>query len=381
VKLRRNAIVLAIVLISIISVSLFIFIERFNHEPSSIPKFFVGVESAYGDAHEIKELVAKVRNYTNFFVVGLPEISLNQTMLNETCDYIYEAGLSFIVLFTGPRNYDYEPHVWIGKATQKYGDKFIGAYREDEPGGKQLDNSEFRFVLEANNYSDAAENYTTAVNDHLVQENWLSSGASIFTADYGLYWFNYQGGYDVVLTEFGWNHSRPLHVALNRGAATMHDKDWGVIMTWTYNGTPYLESGVELYDDLVLAYDAGARYVVVFDYPKLFNFGILTDDHFDALENFWNYFKKHPEKHGSVKGEVAYVLPENYGFGFRGPEDTVWGLWSADTDDRSEKIWSDVNKLVNKYGFNLDIVYSDSEFNADFKRNYNKLLFWNEIVN
>ena len=49
----------------------------------------------------------------------------------------------------------------------------------------------------------------------------------LFTADYALYWFTYQGGYDVILAEFGWNHSRPLNIALARGAATMQDKEWG----------------------------------------------------------------------------------------------------------------------------------------------------------
>jgi hypothetical protein len=382
VKLRRKVIVLTIVLISVIFISLFVGIDQLNDKPQSIPEFFIGVESAYGNTHEIKELVSKARNYTNLFVLGLPEISLNQSLLNETCDYIYNAGLSFVVLFTGPSKYDYEPHVWISRARQKYGDKFIGAYREDEPGGKQLDNSEFRFVLDAKNYSDAAESYVKAINDHLVQENWLSSGATMFTADYGLYWFNYQGGYDVVLTEFGWNHSRPLHVALNRGAARMHDKDWGTIVTWTYNGTPYLESGAELYDDLILAYHAGAKYMVIFDYPETVysEYGILTDEHFNALEDFWNYVNNNPNEFGTIKAEVAYVLPENYGYGFRGANDKIWGLWSANTDDRSEKIWSDVNQLLDEYMFSLDIVYNDSEFNADLKRNYDKLVFWNETA-
>jgi hypothetical protein len=380
-KLRRKAIMLTIALISVISVSLFVDTERFNNERQSIPEFFVGVEFAYGNASDYKELVAKVRNYTNLFVVGSPEISLNQTLLNATCDYLYDAGLSFIVLFTGPIKYDYEPHVWIIKARQKYGDRFLGAYRIDEPGGKQLDNSASRFVLEAKNYTDAAESYVKAINDHLVLENWLYSCARMFTADYGLYWFDYQGGYDVVLAEFGWNHSRPLNVALNRGAARIHDKDWGIMITWTYNGTPYLESGVELYNDLTLAYHAGAKYVVVFDYPKIFEYGILTEEHFEALEDFWNYVKNNPNKHGTEKAEVAYVLPENYGFGFRSSEDNFWGLWSADEDDRTEKIWSDVNQLIDEYGFSLDIVYSDPEFNADLQRHYEELIFWNETSN
>lgn len=364
--------ILTIVLIFVISLSLFALTERFIAEQQSVPEFFVGVEVAYGSAREIKELVAKVKNYTNLFVIGSPEISLNQTLLNETCDYIYEAGLSFIILFTGPIKYDYEPHVWIIEARQKYGDRFVGAYRIDEPGGKQLDNSEFRFVLDANNYSDASESYVKAINDHLVQENWFSSGAMMFTADYGLYWFNYQGGYDVVLAEFGWNHSRQLHVALNRGAARMHDKDWGTIITWTYNSAPYIESGAELYDDLLLAYHSGAKYVVVFDYPKIFEYGILTTDHFDALQNFWNYINKYPKKHGIMKGEVAFVLPESYGWGMRNLHDTIWGIWPP--DDLSPSIWNGLNELIKRYGLKLDVLYDDEHFNPEDK--YSKVYFW-----
>ena len=137
-------IVLAIALISVISVSLFVAVEWFNNKRQSRPEFFVGVEFAYGDVSDCKELVDKVKDYTNLFVVGALEISFNQTWLNATCDYVYDAGLSFIILFTSPTEYNYNPYVWIIKAGQKYGDRFLGAYRYDELGGKQLDNSTFR---------------------------------------------------------------------------------------------------------------------------------------------------------------------------------------------------------------------------------------------
>lgn len=56
-----------------------------------------------------------------------------------------------------------------------------------------------------------------------------------------------------------------MNVALCRGAATVQNKDWGVIITWTYNNPPYIESGEELYNDLIYAYKNGAKYVAVFD--------------------------------------------------------------------------------------------------------------------
>jgi hypothetical protein len=361
---------LTIALISVISVSFFVAIEWFKDERQSMPEFFVGVEFAYGNVNECKDLVDKVKNYTNLFVVGSPEISFNETLLNATCDYVYDAGLSFIVFFGSPfTGYNYTTM----KAKEKYGDRFLGVYRIDEPGGKQLDNSTFRFVLDAKNYTDAAETYVRIINDHLVY--YIYHGARLFTADYGLYWFDYKGGYDTVLAEFGWSHSRIQQIALCRGAAKVQNKDWGVIVTWTYNGTPYIESGDELFRDLVLAYNAGAKYVVVFDYPKIGRYGILTEKHFDAIKRFWSYIHDSSESYGSVKGGVAYVLPEDYGFGFRNPSDTIWGLWKA--DDSSKKIWDDVNNLSERYGSRLDVVYDDSEFNSAIKSNYNELIFWN----
>jgi len=127
-----------------------------------------------------------------------------------------------------------------------------------------------------------------------------------------------------------------------------------------------------------LAYRAGAKYIIVFNYPKIGSYGILTDEHFFALENFWNYAHTHPEEHGIEEGEVAYVLPENYGFGFRDPNDTIWGLWEA--DELSKNIWDDVNNLTNTYSARLDIVYNDPEFNNFVENRYSKLIFWNKTV-
>lgn len=375
--MKRRTIVLAIVLISVVFVSLFVAVEWFNNSQTR-PEFFVGVELAYGDFNECKDLVDKVKNYTTLFVVGVPEISLNQTLLNATCDYIYEAGLYFIILFTSTLDYTtYVPFVWVIKATQKYGDRFLGVYRIDEPGGKQLDSNKDRFVPEAKNYTDAASTYVELAYRHI--EYWIYAGARAFTADYGLYWFDYKSGYDAVLAEFGWNHSRPINVGLCRGAAEAQNKDWGVVVTWTYYNPPYIESADELYSDLVLAYDAGAKYAVVFDYPgNLTSYGILTGAHFDALKKFWSYVQSNPDRHGSVEGDVAYVLPRDYGYGFRGPADNIWGLWGA--DQLSKKVWDDANSLVDRYDTRLDIVYDDPEFSDAIVHRYDELFFWNETV-
>jgi len=367
--------VLGIVLIAVLSVFIIATIEWLGSVHSG-PEVFVGVEFAYSDdISDLRDLVDKVKNCTNLFVIGALEISFNQTALNEACDYVVDSELHFIVLFTDSRKYSYDIFEWMEDAKQKYGDKFLGVYRYDEPGGNQLDQADM-IVKNATDYADAATQYAT--NLGIIVEYYLNYTPRMFTADYGLYWFDYKTGYTTVFTEFGWNHSRPLHIALCRGAAKAYNKDWGAIITWEYTDAPYIESGRELYDDVILAYKTGAKYVVVFDYPKIEQYGILTEEHFDAMKDFWNYVHSNPQEHGVIQGEVAYVLPQDYGFGFRNTEDKIWGLWNA--DDLSQKVWDDTNKLIDQYGSRLDIVYDEPEVMDAVKSRYNKLFFWNETI-
>jgi hypothetical protein len=377
--LGLKTVALGIALISVLAIS--IVAAAYWWLDSADSEFFVGVEFAYsGNVNDLKALVDKVKDYTNVFVIGALEISFNQTKLDESCDYVVDTGLHLIVFFTDSKEYHYANNYtifdWEAEAKQKYGDMFLGVYRYDEPGGNQLDLGPSILIENATDYTNMADKYTSYLNI-LISHHKRYVG-TVVTADYGLYWFDYKAGYTAVLTEFGWNHSRPLHVALCRGAAEAHNKDWGAIVTWTYNATPYLESGEELYSDLKLAYDNGAKYAVVFSYPVTGSYGILTEEHFSALQDFWNYIHSNPQAYGSVQGEVAYVVPKDYGFGFRRPNDKIWGLWQA--DNLSQKVWDDVNTLVDQYGSRLDIIYDEPHAIEAAKNQYSNLFFWNETI-
>ena len=385
----------AIVLVLLFAVSLFI---TFNPLREAIPDFYVGVEFAYSHnlndsrviLSDLKGLVDKVDGYTNLFIIGIPEVSLNQTLLTESCDYITgKAGLSVIVLYKDTTKYPYNLSEWTSGAAQRYGSKFLGVYRFDEPGGKELDNATFggspdRFLNQKDfgpnvrNYKDAARLYLDILQLHLEALSQVLY-PKIFTSDYGLYWFDYKGGYESVFGEFVWNNSRQIAISACRGAAQAQGKDWGIMITWMYDTAPYIENGQQLYDDLILAYKAGAKYAAVFDYPDVGQYGILTDEQFDALKDFWKYVKGNPQEHRSQDGKVAYVLPDGYGFGLRRPDDTIWGIWNA--DDLAPKIWSDTNKLITQYGLNLDIVYNDPEFINTVTSHYEQLFFWNVTIN
>jgi hypothetical protein len=197
----------------------------------------------------------------------------------------------------------------------------------------------------------------------------------LVTSDYGLYWYDYEAGYDSVFCHFGWNNSRAVNVALCRGAAEMHNKTWGAMITWTYDQEPYIESASELYQDMVTAYKAGAKYVAVFNYPNIGPYGLLNEDHFSAIEDFRDFVRANPQNRTSNQDKVAYVLPENYGWGFRTPDDKIWGVWDADS--MAEELWKDIKNLTQKYGYDFDMIYSSPWTMVFGRAHYDQMIFWN----
>jgi hypothetical protein len=349
-----------------------------NTEPTNV---FIGVDASYDNMESLKLRVDGIKSYTNFFIIGSTGITFNETKLNELCQYIYDSGLYFSIFSHTTRDSDVaiNQSAWSIYAAQRWGNHFWGLYTYDEPGGHQVDHdNQFMAVKAADNYSDAANKFISKLHDDALLE-FIPLDSPLMTSDYALYEFDYSASYDVVLTELAWNHSRPINIALCRGAATAHRKDWGVMITYTYDNPPYLASGAQIYDDLVLAYENGAKYFLMFDYAKDpetgATHGILQQEHLDALQRFWQYVKRNP-KPDILSEKLAYVLPKDYAYGFRGPIDNVWGLWGH--DDLSSKIWNDVNMLVNQYGSALDITYGDTLQNHAF--NYSKLVFWNGTV-
>jgi len=357
--------------ITILVIFCFAYTFSMNLGISDPPKVFVGLEFLYdGDMSICKELVAKIKGYANLIVVGLSkgmEVRFNRTMLDNVCDYLYNSGMYFIVQLTAPIRFSYNITSWVELAMLKYNDRLLGVYYFDEPGGRQLDQAESKFVSEANSWEEAAAKYTFYLYVHIA--SYKKTGVRLFTADYGLYWFDYVAGYDVVLAEFGWNHTREIQIAQCRGAARAHGKEWGVILTWTYNHAPYLAPPDQLYADLIMAYHCGAKYIIIFEY------NIMTDAHFEALEKFCTYIKLYPNRHGLCGGNIAYILPRSFGFGFRGENDTVWGIWH--NTNLTTKTWRETLKLVDLYRCNFDILYDDA---PEIISAYKNIFFWNAVL-
>ena len=145
------------------------------------------------------------------------------------------------------------------------------------------------------------------------------------------------------------------------------------------NSKPYLDSGEAIYSQMISAYEAGAKYIVIFNYPYSDGnpYGTMLDEHFEALAKLWNDTIQGKVTHGSTRADAVLVLPKNYGYGLRHPEDKIWGFWGP--DEKTPQIWSISQELLSKYGLRLDIVYDDPAFPVAGK--YQQIFYWNQTVN
>jgi hypothetical protein len=405
--LKKKIIVIsaATLLVIILIVSIF-GIHLFSPGPSAEdqqPDVFVGVDIGYGDENDLYNVVGNVSGSVNLIIIGSLEVTEDTPTLLRVCDYLYDKGLYFII-YIGFAKVDYLPPRgptanFFNTTVGRWGDKFLGAYVFDEVGGKQLDAKEKPvlqgqipdIIMEHRDYTYVSETYVAFLSGDVgISVQWYTPPyPKLFTSDYGLYWFDYVSGYDNIFAEFVGNNSRQIAVSLCRGAAHCQSldythtrgQDWGVMITWKYDVPPFLEGGEELFNDMMLAYENDAKYIVVFNsaYPQnnTTPLGILTQDHIDAMKRFWNDIQKNP-RGNEYPADTAYVLPKDYGFGMRRPDDTIWGLWTE--DGLSPIIWSEANSLVDAYGRKIDIVYETRIGPQPINLPYSNLIFWNGTI-
>ncbi|MDR2707970.1 MAG: hypothetical protein LBB87_04420 [Nitrososphaerota archaeon] len=479
VKLWAVVIILMLLIGSIVVIS---YIMLNKQEKGSQKPFYVGVTYCGDSVQEAKELIDKVKNYTNLFVLQSEPFWWNITILEEIGDYTIASGLNYAV--SGGTSTAYV-NWWVNDAKERWGEPFIGIYYNDEPGGKMLDahvtlestvihdefigggisvnetiikhnmgeitvydekqttyfpdgtinviiyqhdeqgrvlrpssiliiyqpngtitvhenifDQENRNVYTAENitkyqlpiqpyeeilkqnpiqtFDDSAKAFVNATKETLenrfLDKAQLEETILVFTSDYGLYWWDYQSGYDLVLAQLGWNNSIIQEIGLVRGAANLQGKSWGTIITWKYTHAPYLADGEEIFEQMKTSYENGAEYVLIFNYsedPE--NPNTLQEEHFQALERFWNEVVQNPKViHCSIKADAALVLPQNYGWGMRHPEDNIWGIWQA--DDTSQQIWSQLQGKIDEYGLKLDIIYEDPNYPIEGK--YSNIYYW-----
>jgi len=409
----KHAFILSSILIVVIVTASFLVSYSLTSNNTEAKPFYVGVTFCGNNTVEAKLLIDEVKDYTNLFVLQSGTISDNKTTITDICDYAVDSGLYIIVNLGVSQTYTRVwtwQFPWLESAKQRYGDRFLGSYYDDEPAGIQLDYNWFNFFLnysshfegrphasplhqifadledemanvtrpEPKDYDAEAEWFQMILETNPGHQSLRGAGIKTFTSDYVLYWFDYLGGYDVMLAQFGWNNSYIQDIALVRGAARMQNKSWGAIITWKYEEPPYLDSGEEIYNQMYTAYKAGAEYAIIFTYPQIEDspYGTLKDEHFEALERLWGKVAQNPRKMSECQAEAAFVLPRNYGWGMRHPEDWIWGFWGP--DEKSSQIWENSRKLLEQYGVRLDIVYDDPAFPVTDK--YALIYYWNQTL-
>ena len=129
-----------IVILLIATVSLLVsYTQSSNSQKDPV---YVGVAFGGNTTAQAKLLIDRTKSYTNLFILdcGINPISKNESAVEEICDYATNAGLNIIVNLG---SYNRENWAWqiqfYNSSKEKYGDKFLGAYYDDEPGGIPLD--------------------------------------------------------------------------------------------------------------------------------------------------------------------------------------------------------------------------------------------------
>ncbi len=136
---KRSAIILSLVVI-IVVVSAFVAVESFKPAAQVANKkpFYVGVTYGGNSTTEAEQLIDRVKNYTNLFVVQSGPLMDNGPALNQVCDYAVKSGLNIIVSFANGISRINVPS-FLDDAHARWGSHFLGLYYNDEPGGKMLD--------------------------------------------------------------------------------------------------------------------------------------------------------------------------------------------------------------------------------------------------
>lgn len=374
-------IVIGLVLAVSLPISYVNFASQISNQNTPI---YFGVTFGGNNTAQAKTLIDKVKGYTNLFIVASWTVDtlnepVNGTTLTQICDYAVSQGLSLVVYFSFISRTTYPwQFQWIQQAKEKYGNKLLGIYLYDEPGGKQIDagswGNDTTPFENATTYSDYANAYVKSLSSAQSMQNLTALDIPVFTSDYALYWFDYLAGYSCVFVElYGTNQTTKIQqIDICRGAADVQDKQWGTILTYSTNQS--LENGTLMLSDMQTAYQAGANYIAVFNYPETNQYGNLTTEQFNAMQTFWSQIHENQKNtFGTANAQAALVLPKDYGWGMRNPNDDIWGNWN--TDALSPIIWNQINHLIGIHGLRLDIIYNDTNFN--FAQKYSEIYYWN----
>jgi len=141
--MKKMLTVPTVCLLLIVSTAFFVSSVHEN-EKAETTEFYVGVSFCGNTTAEAELLIDRVKEFTNLFILQSGPVSENETATNEICDYAVDVGLDIIVFFGDLDERILPEHKlwrvsWLNLAKQRWGDKFLGVYYYDEPGGLWLD--------------------------------------------------------------------------------------------------------------------------------------------------------------------------------------------------------------------------------------------------
>jgi hypothetical protein len=140
---KRVILALTAIIVVVIAVSAFVAIESYKSSSGQVASkkpFYVGVTYCGNSTTEAKQLIDRVKSYTNLFVLQSGPLMTQLEASQEICDYAVNAGLNIILYYSSSGLAGrYLP--LIDNATTRWGNHFLGVYFNDEPGGKMLDSS------------------------------------------------------------------------------------------------------------------------------------------------------------------------------------------------------------------------------------------------
>ena len=180
---RSLAIVLSLVIIAVFIVSAFAALEIYKPSTAVVAAkkpFYVGVTFGGDSIADAEQLIDKVKDYTNLFILASGSLMQNITATEQIGDYAVNAGLN-IILYYGKSGDPATCVSLLNLAKARWGSHFLGLYYQDEPGGNMLD-SQVSFNADNNvaNVTTNNENpfFTKDANGTISVENSFSEGSN-----------------------------------------------------------------------------------------------------------------------------------------------------------------------------------------------------------
>jgi len=128
---------LAVVTILLLLVSLIAITSYTMLNNPQNKKFYVGVTYGGSSIEEAKELIDKVKNHTNLFILASGTLQKSGFYMNEIGDYAISSNLNYAIY--GSTSNWATTNEYLIEAKERWGEHFIGVYYNDEPGGEMLD--------------------------------------------------------------------------------------------------------------------------------------------------------------------------------------------------------------------------------------------------